>query len=112
MKSARRPWSSVEQVIPTVSAFDRWAGSVDEKSGALERAVTAEDWTSIGVLANEFSGLLRAVPDRRDARARKIFENAQHLINRILPLATAARDGTRTEIKRLANGRRAVSAYR
>ena len=95
-----------------MNSFDRWARCVDEKAGALEQAMESADWHAVEMLAGEFSGLLRAAP-RVDAHSVQTqFKSAQHLVERVRSAALETRDATGSEIKRIAKGRKAVSAYR
>ena len=111
-KSARRNYMSAEGTPAAMNSFDGWARCVDEKAGALEQAMESADWHAVRMLAGEFSTLLRAAPRADAHRVQTQFKSAQHLIERVRSAAIETRDATRSEIKRIVKGRKAVSAYR
>lgn len=90
----------------------QWASRLDAEAYALEALAENGDWEAICPAAAAFVTLLHApLPDDIDVVAPRL-ERARTIIEKLLPAALAARDALGTDIRQLAKGRKAVSAYR
>lgn len=91
--------------------MNEWEQRVAEQARALEEMVARRDWEALCPAAVEFSALLEGGPVD-DAATRPCLEHAQKLVAHILPAVIEARATLESDIRQIARGRKAVSAYR
>ena len=87
-----------------------WAGAVSEVLRELEAAAVAGDWTAADQHAETLASTLAAAPPGVAGEA--VFRHACRAVGRVSAAALAARSAVQIELQALANGRKAVAAYR
>lgn len=91
---------------------NEWARRLDAEADRLEHLADAGDWEALCATVSGFLALLQPPLPREPAVVRPRLERAQDVVDRLLPAATAARDAVGGDVRKLAKGRKAVSAYR
>lgn len=88
-----------------------WAEAVAEQVRALEAAAVATDWSGAELCTSTLATLLATLPSADSAHTEAVFRHAYLAVGRVSAAARAAHDEVRTELRQLANARKAVSVY-